>query len=146
MTQVIIRKTSFSVSFTTLCGFWLSQPRHSKPSYSAPVLSNFWNAKHISLVNAEKCQLITTIWSILLTNPTLTSKWYALDKHCWILHMRENEGGFLEPQHWDFSRENRTLLGYYAASSGNFLPTFRDNLLVPSAGFKNPKSCTGLFG
>jgi hypothetical protein len=27
--------------------------------------------------------------------------------------------------------ENCTLLGYYAASSGNLLPTFRDNLLVP---------------
>ena len=32
-----------------------------------------------------------------------------------------------------------TLLGYYAASSGNFLPTFQDNLLVPSSGVKNPK-------
>jgi len=30
------------------------------------------------------------------------------------------------------------LLGYYAASNGNFLPTFRD-LSVPSSGFKNPK-------
>jgi len=29
------------------------------------------------------------------------------------------------------------LLGYYAASSGSFLPTFRDNLSVPSSGFKN---------
>jgi len=30
----------------------------------------------------------------------------------------------------------RILLAYYAASSGNFLPTFRDNLSVPSSGFK----------
>jgi len=28
--------------------------------------------------------------------------------------------------------ENRALLGCYAANSGNFLPTFRDNLSVPS--------------
>jgi hypothetical protein len=35
--------------------------------------------------------------------------------------------------------ENCALLGYYAASNGNFLPTFRDNLSVPSSGFKNPK-------
>ena len=28
--------------------------------------------------------------------------------------------------------ENRTLLGYYAASSGNLLPVIWDNLLVPS--------------
>ena len=33
--------------------------------------------------------------------------------------------------------ENCALLGYYAASSGNFLPTFRDNLSVPSPGAKN---------
>ena len=30
------------------------------------------------------------------------------------------------------------LLGYYAASSRNFLPTFRDILSVPSSGVKNP--------
>jgi hypothetical protein len=35
--------------------------------------------------------------------------------------------------------ENSALLGCYAASGGNFLPTFRDNLSVPSSGFKNPK-------
>ena len=28
--------------------------------------------------------------------------------------------------------QNCVLLGYYAASTSNFLPTFRDNLLVPS--------------
>jgi hypothetical protein len=33
--------------------------------------------------------------------------------------------------------ENCALLGYYTASSGNFLPTFRDNLSVPSSGAKN---------
>jgi len=32
---------------------------------------------------------------------------------------------------------NFTHLGYYAVSSGNLLPTFRDNLSVPSSGFKN---------
>jgi hypothetical protein len=31
------------------------------------------------------------------------------------------------------------LLGYYAATSGNFLPTFRGNLSVPYSGIKNPK-------
>ena len=31
---------------------------------------------------------------------------------------------------------NCALLGYYAASSGNFLPTFRDNLLLLSSGIK----------
>jgi len=35
---------------------------------------------------------------------------------------------------WGLSREvdlNCDLLGYYASSSGNFLPTFRDNLSFP---------------
>jgi len=31
------------------------------------------------------------------------------------------------------------LLGYYAASSGKFLPTFQDNLSVLSSGFQNKK-------
>ena len=35
--------------------------------------------------------------------------------------------------------KNYTLLGYYAASSDNFLPTFRDNLSVPSSRFKEPE-------
>jgi len=35
--------------------------------------------------------------------------------------------------------ENCTLLGYYMASSGNFLLTFWDSLLVLSSGVKNPK-------
>ena len=42
----------------------------------------------------------------------------------------------------DFRREvdeNCTLQSYYAASSGNFLPTFRDNLSVPYSWVKNPK-------
>ena len=37
----------------------------------------------------------------------------------------------------EVSTENCALLGCYAGSSRNFLPTFRDNLSVPS-GFKNP--------
>jgi len=32
--------------------------------------------------------------------------------------------------------ENCALLGRYAASSGNLLPAFRDNLSVPSSGVK----------
>jgi hypothetical protein len=35
--------------------------------------------------------------------------------------------------------ENYILLGFYAASSGNFLPTFWDILSVPSSRAKNPK-------
>jgi len=31
------------------------------------------------------------------------------------------------------------LLRYYAAQSGNSLPTFQDNLLVPSSGVKKSK-------
>jgi hypothetical protein len=34
--------------------------------------------------------------------------------------------------------ENCALLSCYAASSGNFLPKFHDNLSVPSLGFKYP--------
>ena len=35
-------------------------------------------------------------------------------------------------------KEHCALLGYCAACSGNSLPTFRDNLSVPSSRVKNP--------
>jgi hypothetical protein len=35
--------------------------------------------------------------------------------------------------------DNGALLGYYAASSGKLLPTFRDKHSVPSLGVKVPK-------
>jgi len=40
--------------------------------------------------------------------------------------------------------ENWALMGYHAATSGNSLPTFWDNLSVPSSRVKNPKrgDCT----
>jgi hypothetical protein len=37
----------------------------------------------------------------------------------------------------DKVNENCVLLGHYAAKSGNILPTFRDNLFVPSTRFKD---------
>jgi hypothetical protein len=37
------------------------------------------------------------------------------------------------------SSENCALLGYYTASTGNFLPTFWNNLSVPSSSVKNPR-------
>ena len=41
-----------------------------------------------------------------------------------------------------FTEENCAFLGYYAGSSGNFLPMFWDNLWVPSSVFKNPHRLT----
>jgi hypothetical protein len=41
--------------------------------------------------------------------------------------------------------ENRALMGDYTASSGNFLPTFRDNLSVPSSRVKNPQRKPGIL-
>jgi len=42
----------------------------------------------------------------------------------------------------DFRRdveETRALLGYYAASCGNFLQTFRENISAQSSGISNKK-------
>ena len=41
--------------------------------------------------------------------------------------------------------ENCAILGYYAAISGNFLPTFRDDLLVPYSGVTSPEDWTNSF-
>jgi len=35
--------------------------------------------------------------------------------------------------------DNCAILGHHTASSGDFLPTFRYNLSVPSSGFLDPK-------
>jgi len=40
---------------------------------------------------------------------------------------------------WREVEEICTLLGCYTAYSGNSLPTFRDNLLVPSSRVENPR-------
>jgi len=45
-----------------------------------------------------------------------------------------------------FQDENCAPLRYYAASSGNYLPTFRDNLSVPSSGVKTPKGSVWILG
>jgi hypothetical protein len=37
------------------------------------------------------------------------------------------------------------LLGYYTASCGNYLPTFRDNVSVPSSRVKIPSSLLGIL-
>jgi len=39
--------------------------------------------------------------------------------------------------------ENCAVLGYYTACSGNFLPTFGDNLSVPSSAVKNKEFFEG---
>jgi hypothetical protein len=41
--------------------------------------------------------------------------------------------------------ENCAVLGYYAASSGNFLPTFWDNLPVPPSTIINLKSAVSIY-
>jgi len=54
------------------------------------------------------------------------------------MSFKQNRSQFTSFQR-SYSSTNCALLGYYAASSGNFLPTFRDDLSVPSPRFKNPK-------
>jgi hypothetical protein len=39
--------------------------------------------------------------------------------------------------------ENCDLLGHYAGSSGNFIPTSRDVISVPPSGVKNPLTPEG---
>ena len=53
----------------------------------------------------------------------------------WLAINKNSENIFLDYVISGFRRkvdENRALLGYYAERSGNFLPTFRDNLSVSS--------------
>ena len=47
----------------------------------------------------------------------------------WLAFVNRSIGSVLSSFHREVD-ENCALLGYYAASSGNSLPTFRDNLSV----------------
>ena len=68
----------------------------------------------------------------------------------WLFHPQETAPVFCMIS--DFCckvDENSALLGCYAASSGNSLPMFRDNLSVPCSSVKNPNNplhCTWLYG
>jgi hypothetical protein len=53
----------------------------------------------------------------------LTAMWNIKDQSPYIIIQRQ--------------KENHALLGYYAASVGNFLPTIQDNLLVLSSRVQN---------
>jgi len=58
----------------------------------------------------------------------------------WLAINKTSENIFLDYVISGFHREvdeNRALLGYYAARSGNFSPTFRDNLSVSSYSLRN---------
>jgi hypothetical protein len=84
---------------------WRTSPSHSRPGEPKP---------HIALSIFVELKML------------LPFQKYACLKHvtgpCVISGFRR-EGA-----------ENCALLGYYAASSGSFLPTFRDKLSVPSSG------------
>jgi hypothetical protein len=53
----------------------------------------------------------------------------------WLFLVPHSKRGTLQASQ---DQENCALPGYYAASSGNSLPAFRDNLSVPSSRLENP--------
>jgi hypothetical protein len=67
---------------------------------------------------------------------TLTGNVIRINVEYWTLKRDENDLNVLKSSN---ILENCVLLVYYAASSGNFLPTFRENVSVPSSRFRNPK-------
>ena len=80
------------------------------------------------------CIFVMFEWSNSL-KPWFALLWTQNVTHLYCLGLSAISGYRLEVT------ENCPLLGYYAVSSGNFLPTFRDNLSVPSSGFNNKKIC-----
>jgi hypothetical protein len=69
-------------------------------------------------------------------------KFHFLSTHCiyvFYVDLRTNSDCCLNSGFRRAVNENCALLSCYAASSGISLPTFRDNLSVPSSGVNNPK-------
>ena len=95
----------------------------------------------------------TDLWLHAFLNSTLNCGELSASRPCggrlarYPLNMRLPVCGPSSPKPNQTNKIQKTnsrnciLLGYYAASSGNFLPTFRDNLSVPSSGFEilNPE-------
>ena len=73
-------------------------------------------------------------WSSTFNNVII-----ILDKHSISINVRENLCMMSGFHH--VVDENCVLLGYYTASSGNCLMTYRDNLSVPSSRINNPIGC-----
>jgi len=96
---------------------YLTNKRRQKLSLKSLYIYKYkWAPKFCSEVKTKYCSN--------LVMPNGNHKHHAL-KHCVISHFRHEVA------------ENYALLGYYASSSGNFLPKFWDNLSIPSSGFKN---------
>jgi len=90
---------------------------HQTPTNSQSYLSAH-STDSPSQFHAINSTISTYLYWIDLLNSQETDVWW----HCVISDFRREVDG------------NRAFLGYYAASGGNLLPTFRDKLSVPSSG------------
>jgi len=61
---------------------------------------------------------------IFIVSPTVVAREMSENRTCLFSGIRREVD------------ENSALLGYYAAIGGNSLPTFRDNLSIPSSGLR----------
>jgi len=87
--------------------------------------------RHISLIHPPSACFFKVYCNILPSSPRSTSLCLSFRfPHQQLLYMIS---GFQRDVD-----EVYVFLGYYAASSGNSLPTFQDNLSVPSSRPKNP--------
>ena len=90
-------------------------------------------ARNIHIADCIDTQTVIWVYNsyVVLLQCDFLARCMVLGDQLCLYHKAQGRG--------TYEAENCALLGYYTASSGNFLLTFRDNLSVPSSGFKNPK-------
>jgi hypothetical protein len=98
----------------------------------APCFLHAMTDKYVCTSTGSPCPHHEGIWvgKVLLSSG---SRWKCGQLHAPTTSSRERTTVLIDQE-----AENCTLLGYYATSSGNFLPTFRDNLSIPIWRAKNP--------
>jgi hypothetical protein len=81
-----------------------------------------------------------TLYGLLSGFPHTTARSTHQDDTHWLqTEICRRQNWWCKLRWSTYSLENCALLGYYAASSGNSLTNFRDNLSVPSSRVKNPR-------
>ena len=119
--------------------------RHLSTTYRSHLLDP-WNWDHSTMRNVPEgriSQYQHTLRNVPEERNSKTAPWRNPEisyLHIPIIYSSLPSHSLINKQNKQIKHaENCAILGYYAASSGNFLSTFRDNLSVPCWGFKNPK-------
>jgi hypothetical protein len=131
------------------CIIYVTPPSWTFSSLQSPVNSSHTFCYHVVPVRTRR----TSFPSAELTKERHPHKtWHIIFCVMWRrLYFFKQQAAVAQSVHWLTCGlnvrgfDNWTLTGYYAARRGYFVPTFRDNLSVPSSDVKNSSKFFGFL-